>query len=91
MPFNQNYGFGYAVTLFIQIFGVLIIGGIICLINTLFFAICWYIETFIRDLMDIIKEIDDVWCQEDKIYFSSKSDTFSLFKEFVIFNENIFR
>lgn len=91
MPFEQNEGVGYAVTLANQIFCVLIIGGIICLINTLFFGICRYVETFIEDLTDILKRIDELWHQNIINEHSIKSSTFLLFREFLVFNENIFR
>lgn len=91
MPFDQNHGYGYAVTLATQIFGVLIIGGIICFINTLFFAICWYFETFILDLTDIFSRIDENWIQKYENGQSERSPTSSLFREFLVFNEDIFR
>lgn len=90
MPFNQNEGIGYAITLATQIFGVLIIGGIICLINTLFFGICSYIDTFIRDLIGIFDEIDKLWIETNN-FTLVKASTFSLFREFLVFNEEIFR
>lgn len=101
MPFDQNTGIGYAVSLAIQIFAVSIIGGIICLINTLFFGICWYVDTFIRDLIDIFNQIDELWIHKNdkKIEDENEnqsdsridSDTFSLFHNFFLFHEDIFR
>lgn len=91
MPFDQNHGVGYAVTLATQILSVLIIGGIICLINTLFFGICRYIETFIQDLIGIFTQIDKIWTGNVEDSIVVKSHTFSLFREFLMFNENIFR
>lgn len=96
MPFDQNSGIGYAVALSIQIFGVLIIGGILCMLNTLFFGVCWYVDTFVRDLADILKRIDSLWTQrnydEDYLELSLlyEKKTFDLFREFVIFDERIF-
>lgn len=89
MPFNQNVGVGYAITLATQILGVLIIGGIICLINTLFFGICCYIDTFIQDLIGIFDKIDKLWTQANN-FTSIKSSTFSLFREFLMFNEDVY-
>lgn len=103
MPFDQTTGnpIGYAVTLAIQIFAVSIIGGIICLINTLFFGICWYVDTFIRDLIEIFKQIDELWMHKNDKRIENEnenqsdsridSDTFSLFHQFFLFHEDIFR
>lgn len=96
MPFDQNSAIGYAIALSIQIFGVLIIGGILCMLNTLFFGVCWYVDTFVRDLADILKRIDSLWTQrnydEDYLEISLlyEKKTFDLFREFVIFDERIF-
>lgn len=99
MPFDQNAGMGYAVTLGVQICAILIIGEIICLINTLFFGVYWYVGTFIQDLVDILDRIDDRWIQksENKTEqyndnnFSTELHNVSLFREFLLLNEDIFR
>lgn len=104
MPFDQNVGTGYAITLAIQIFAVFIIGGIICLINTLFFGICWYVNTFMNDLTETFEQIDQLWAQtnyeklqDEHQDDSSNSDsskeiqTFSIFQQFFLFSNNIFR
>lgn len=97
MPFDQTAGTGYAIALAIQIFAVLIIGGIICMLNTLFFAICWYVETFIRDLTGILKRIDGLWIDKNdlddylEIRLLFDKQTLALFREFLNFNENILR
>lgn len=99
MPFEQNKGVGYAVTLAIQILSIFIVGSIMCLLNSLFFAICWYVDTFIQDLCDILKRNDDLWNQNQKPKQGETMDflthldrqSFSNFQEFLTFNEDIFR
>lgn len=104
MPFDQNVGMGYAITLAIQIFAVLIIGGIICLINSLFFGICWYVNTFMNDLTEIFERTDELWAQknDEKLQDEHQDDflnsdsskeiqTFSIFQQFFLFSNNIFR
>lgn len=98
MPFNQTAGTGYVITLAIQILAILVVGEIICMLNTLFFAICWYVDTFVRDLTGIIKQIDNLWIQQindfdDYLEMDLLCDkqTFALFRDFLIFNENILR
>lgn len=66
------------------------------MLNTLFFGVCWYVDTFVRDLADILKSIDSLWTQrnydEDYLELSLlyEKKTFDLFREFVIFDERIF-
>lgn len=66
------------------------------MLNTLFFGVCWYVDTFVRDLADILKRIDSLWTQrnydEDYLEHSLlyEKKTFDLFREFVIFDERIF-
>lgn len=99
MPFEQNRGVGYAVTLAIQILSIFIIGSIISLLNSLFFAICWYVNTFIQDLCDILNRTDELWNQNQKPRQDETMDflvlldrqSFSNFREFLTFNEDIFR
>lgn len=64
------------------------VGGIICLINSLFFGIYWYFDTFIRDLLDIMNRIDQIWNQTIK---KDHTRTLLLFREFLEFNWDIFR
>lgn len=59
MPFDQNTHNGYAITLAIQIFSIVIVGGYICLVNIFFFAICWYVEALIEDLASSFQRIDE--------------------------------
>lgn len=91
MPFDKATEIGYAVALSIQIIGISIVGSIICLVITLFFGVCWYVESFIDDLLTIREMIDQVWNEKNgqsEIYLNCV--TFSLLKEFAVFEEKIF-
>lgn len=101
MPFDQTSRLGYSVTLAVQIAAVFIIGGVICLINTLFFGICCYVDAFISDLIDYFHQIDVIWINENENEMklqienesnhSDESDTFFLFRQFLLFNNEIFQ
>lgn len=91
MPFDKTSGFGYVVALSTQIIAISIVGAIICLVVTLFFAVCRYVESFIDDLLGMRAAIDQIWTkgeQGDKD--SNKCLSFTLIKDSVEFEEEIF-
>lgn len=93
LPFDITTPIGYSVTLAIEIIGVLIIGGMICLVDSLFLSICWYHEALIDDLIIILRRFDRFWLNRNKhetIEEHSNADQY-LLPEFIEFNCEIFR
>lgn len=97
MPFDITTPLGYSVTLASQIIGVLIIGEMICLIDALFLAICWYHGALINDSTKIIHKCDGIWIdgtQKDLFdlhYKKKEIQSLAVLIEFIDFNCEIFR
>lgn len=96
MPFDQTAGIGYAVTWAVQIAACTSILVTLFLLNTLFFGICSYVDTFVSDLANIWNGIDGLWIERDdienypEIAAFHEKQTFERFREFIDFNERIF-
>lgn len=97
MPYDITTTLGYSVTLAIEIIGVLIIGGMICLVDSLFLAMCWYHQALVDDLATVLRALDRNWVHGKG---DISVDTFdemervqhkSSLIEFVRFNCEIFR
>lgn len=97
MPFDITTPLGYSVTLATQIIGVLIIGEMICLIDALFLAMCWYHGALINDSTKIIHNCDRIWINGtqtdffDAGYKEKEIQSLNVLIEFVDFNCEIFR
>lgn len=88
MPYDDTTRIGYFATLAIQIIAVMIIGGVISLVNTLLFGVCWYFKAFIDDLLLIMEKIDQIWCEP---HVDGENKTFKLMKEFFHFHLDIIK
>lgn len=58
MPIDIKTSVGYGLALATELIGMLAIGSVLCLVNTFFFGVCWYIEACLSDLESIFLNIN---------------------------------
>lgn len=97
MPYDITTTLGYSTTLAIEIIGVLIIGGMICLVDSLFLAMCWYHHALVDDLTTVLTKLDRRWMhgkadgRNDAHCEMERNQNKQSLVEFIRFNCEIFR